>query len=198
MGVKNETKERIVHVANILVSEGLDNPTNDQVRERLGKGSLSHISPVMREWRESRKSASIEIPVELKKSIEASLSVIWSTASRLASTSVLNVKREASDLIDVITQERDEAFIEISRLESKLSEQENNFNLAKQELNKITTEMEDERLNNGKLSIENSAISIRLDDRNSQILNLKKDLEESRVDNKKLQAELIEIARKTI
>ena len=56
MKIKPEIKERIVEAANALVAEGNENPTNEQVRERMGSGSLSHISPVMREWRESQKA----------------------------------------------------------------------------------------------------------------------------------------------
>lgn len=56
MKIKPEIRERIVVAASALAAEGIDSPTNEQVRERMGGGSLSHISPVMREWRESRKA----------------------------------------------------------------------------------------------------------------------------------------------
>ena len=70
MNVKQEIQDKIVAAASALVAEGVKNPTNDQVRERMGGGSLSHISPVMREWRQSRQEevvAALEIPPELKK-----------------------------------------------------------------------------------------------------------------------------------
>ena len=72
MNIKSEIREKIIVTAMSLVAEGNENPTNDQVRERMGGGSLSHISPVMREWRSSRKTelaTVLEIPADLKKVI---------------------------------------------------------------------------------------------------------------------------------
>ncbi len=43
MNVKPDIKEKILTAANALVAEGNDNPTNAQVLERMGKGSLSHV-----------------------------------------------------------------------------------------------------------------------------------------------------------
>lgn len=70
MKIKPEIRDKILSAANSLQAEGVETPTNEQVREYLGGGSLSHISPVMREWRDSKKSevaAALEIPADLKK-----------------------------------------------------------------------------------------------------------------------------------
>ncbi len=59
MNIKPEIRQRIIDTAAVL--------------KRMGKGSLSHVSPVMREWRNARKtqiSSAFEIPPDLKKSIE--------------------------------------------------------------------------------------------------------------------------------
>ena len=61
----------------------------------MGGGSLSHISPVMREWRESRKAeifVALDIPTDLMKGIETSISQVWTAASRLA-TAAIEAKR---------------------------------------------------------------------------------------------------------
>lgn len=42
------TVRRIEDAAAALIAAGTPNPTNEQVRQHLGGGSLSHISPVMR------------------------------------------------------------------------------------------------------------------------------------------------------
>ena len=41
MKVKTEIKEKIIAAANALATEGIESPTNDQVRERMDSGSLS-------------------------------------------------------------------------------------------------------------------------------------------------------------
>lgn len=43
-----DTVRRIEDAAAALIAAGTPNPTNEQVRQHLGGGSLSHISPVMR------------------------------------------------------------------------------------------------------------------------------------------------------
>lgn len=199
MKVKPEIKEKIIAAANALAAEGIESPTNDQVRERMGSGSLSHISPVMREWRESRKAevvAALEMPADLKKAIESSVGQVWTAASKLASATIETVRQEADTAIETATGERDEALAEITRLENQIAELEKALADKEQEVNQVKTELEQERGQNTKLTTENAALVARVDDRDEQIKGLKTELKEARDDNKALQGELIEIARK--
>lgn len=199
MKVKPEIKEKIIAAANALAAEGIESPTNDQVRERMGSGSLSHISPVMREWRESRKAevvAALEMPADLKKAIESSVGQVWTAASKLASATIETVRQEAGTAIEAATGERDEALAEITRLENQIAELEKALADKEQEGNQVKTELEQERGQNTKLTTENAALVARVDDRDEQIKGLKTELKEARDDNKALQGELIEIARK--
>jgi len=199
MKVKPEIKEKIIAAANALAAEGIESPTNDQVRERMGSGSLSHISPVMREWRESRKAevvAALEMPADLKKAIESSVGQVWTAASKLASATIDTVRQEADAAIETATGERDEALTEITRLENQIAELEKALTAKEQEVNQAKTELEQERGQNTKLTTENAALVARVDDRDEQIKGLKTELKEARDDNKALQGELIEIARK--
>ncbi|EOT7379069.1 DNA-binding protein [Enterobacter cloacae] len=50
-----DTVRRIEDAAAALIAAGNLNPTNEQVRQHLGGGSLSHISPVMRAFRARRR-----------------------------------------------------------------------------------------------------------------------------------------------
>lgn len=190
--VKPEIKERIINTVNTLVAEGIEEPTNALVLERLGKGSLSHVSPVMREWRDTKKAevvAALEMPAELKKAIETSVGQVWSSASKLASATVENVRQEAHASIEAATGERDEALTEITHLEKHLADKE-------QDVSQVKTKLEQEHGQNTKLATENAALVARLDDRNEQITGLKIELKEARNDNKELQGKLLEIARK--
>lgn len=198
MKVKPEIKEKIIAAANALTAEGIESPTNDQVRERMGSGSLSHISPVMREWRESRKAevvAALEMPADLKKAIESSVGQVWTAASKLASATIETVRQEADTAIETATGERDEALAEITRLENQIAELEKALADKEQEVNQVKTELEQERGQNTKLTTENAALVARVDDRDEQVKGLKTELKEARDDNKALQGELIEIAR---
>lgn len=198
--IKPEIKERIINAANTLTAEGVENPTNDQVREKMGGGSLTHISPVMREWRESKKAevvAALEMPAELKKIIESSIGQVWTAASKLASATVESFRLAAQESIETATVERDEALSEITRLESKMFDLEKQIALKESEINQVKSEEEKARSLNLSLSTENAALNARVDDRDIQIQNLQEEVKDARKDNKDLQAELIEIAKKT-
>lgn len=197
--VKPEIRDRIIATANALVSEGIDTPTNDQVRERMGGGSLSHISPVMREWRESRKAevvAALDMPADLKKAVETSLGQLWGMASKLATASVENFRQEAEAAVADATAERDEALKEIQRLEKHLAELTKALEEKGQEVNQVRSALDQEHNINAQLKADTAALQARIEDRDTQIEGLKADLKEARDDNRKLQGELIEIARK--
>ncbi len=199
MPINPEIKKRILATANALVAEGNDSPTNDAIRERMGGGSLSHISPVMREWRTSRKeqiNSALDIPADLKKIIETSLSQVWGSASKLASVAIENVRQEAVRDIDAITQERDEAMAEITRLEAQITTLEKQGTEKEdKEIQEGRKTLETERAKNAQLVAENSALSVRIEERNTQIIELKTTLKDAVDDSKNLQAELLEIAK---
>lgn len=198
MNIKPEIRDKFIAAANALVAEGIENPTNEQVRQKAGGGSLAHVSPAMREWRDSRKAevvAALEMPGDLKKAVETSLGQIWATASKLAQASVQAYRQEADEAIDAATLERDEALSEIQRLEAKLAELEKVVADKDQAISKGTADLEAERAKHAKAIVENAAITARIGDRDTQIKGLKDELAEARRDNKTLQAELIVIAK---
>lgn len=199
MKINPEIKERIVNTANTLVAEGITEPTNSLVLERMGKGSLSHVSPVMREWRALRQagvSASLEMPADLKKSIEISLSQVWTSASKLTAITVENVRHEAQVSIKEISDERDEALLDILRLENKISELEVLLVEKDRGINHIKNEVEAEREKCIKHITEVAILTTRLDDRDDQIKNLKVIVNDDKKNNKRLQDELLGIAKK--
>ncbi len=194
-----QIKDKIVAVANTLVSEGIESPTNDQVRERMGGGSLSHISPVMREWRDSRKAevvAALEIPADLKKVIETSVGQVWATASKLAAVTVDTIRQKADAAVEAATEERDEALAEIIQLEKRIAELQEALNDKDKVINQAQKDLDKERGQCTKLTTEKAALVARVDDRDDQVKDLKADLKEARDNNKSLQEELVKIARK--
>jgi chromosome segregation ATPase len=155
----------------------------------MGGGPLTHISPVMREWQESRKaevSAEQEIPAELKNTIETSMGRVWTTASKLVSTTVETVSQEADATVKAVIMERDEASAELQK------------SLADKELkvSEVQAELEKSRSKGEKLTSNNAAVTVRLEVRDEPIKGLNNDLKENRDDARALQAELLKIASK--
>jgi len=198
MTIKPEIQDKITAAANALAAEGHEHPTNDQVRERMGGGSLSHISPVMRAWRESRKAevvAALAMPADLKKAIESAVGQVWTTASTLASVTVETVREDAEAAVEAATGERDEALGEISRLEERLAELQKVVADKDTAIEAVRGELDAERGQNARLASDQAALAARLEDRDEQIRSLQAELKASREDHRTLQGELVEIAR---
>lgn len=210
MKVKPEIKERIITAANALVAEGSDSPTNDQVREYMGGGSLSHISPVMREWRESRKAevvAALEIPGDLKKVIETSVGQVWTAASKMASATVESIRQQAEVSVRVSSDERDEALSEINRLEERIAEMQKVLDDKSQIIQQTNEQLENERSHGAKLASDHAVLAdrlargdadlvARLSEKDERIKGLESEVQEARSDNKKLQADLLDLAKR--
>lgn len=198
MDVKSDIKTRIINAANHLVDTGTENPTNEQVRQRLGGGSLSHISPVMREWRQARRediNAALQMPDELKQSIQVSLGKIWSTASEQALANTEQIRQQAREEVEEVSTELSEALEEIARLEKKLAESEINADHQTKQVATLEQSLAQAKTEQEKLAITNATLAAGQGDKAQQIDLLREELKEARQENKTLQQELIEIVR---
>lgn len=210
MKIKPETKDKIVTAANTLLAEGVANPTNDQVREHLGGGSLSHIAPVMREWRESRTAevaASLEMPSELKKVIETSVGQVWRAASNLASAEMEAVREKAKAEMEDVTNELNDAYTEIRRLEENVEALKKELAAKDATISQVQKQFDEARSQVSTFTSEKSALEAQVADKDEhikalraekdeQINAIRAELKDARDDNKTLQGELVEIARK--
>lgn len=185
MTINKETETKIITAAYELVAEGNENPTNAQVRERLGGGSLSHISPVMRKWREEQSKQSTQlksIPEALENSIRIAISQVWGTAQSIANEATELVKTEAEAQALEISNERDEALQELEKVELELQSAKKELELAlkhsKENKELLAKALQDYEVQ-GRI----------LKDRENQIVKLNET-------TNKLQNEILEIAKK--
>lgn len=79
---------------------GTPNPTNEQVRQHLGGGSMSHISPVMRAFRARQREQVAEqttpLPPELAQLLTCQLGLLWQVAVRQAEAGALAAQLKES------------------------------------------------------------------------------------------------------
>ncbi|HIC6099975.1 TPA: DNA-binding protein [Salmonella enterica subsp. enterica] len=89
-----DTVRRIEDAAAALIAAGTLNPTNEQVRQHLGGGSLSHISPVMRAFRARQREQAAEqtapLPPELAHLLTSQLGLLWQAAVKQAEAGALS------------------------------------------------------------------------------------------------------------
>lgn len=198
MKISEETRDSIIGAANDLLAEGNANPTNEQVRSRLGKGSLSHISPVMKEWREARKAeakTALEMPRGLSQAVHESIGRLWGVATGLAQASFEAHRKEADEAVGYAEQERDEALSEVGRLELDVEELKKAFSAERVKLESLEGKLEREVSRNAELVAENSSLRSDLSARREQLDALRLDMDVVRQDYRSLQAELIDMAK---
>lgn len=96
--LSSDTVRRIEDATTALIAAGTANPTNEQVRQHLGGGSQSHISPVMRAFRgrrrEQRAEQVLALPPEL---LTGQLGLLWQAAVKQADADTLAPARSKDD-----------------------------------------------------------------------------------------------------
>lgn len=116
---------RIEDAAAVLIAAGTPNPTNVQVRDHLGGGSLATISPVMRAFRARQRGQAreetIPLPPELQQLLTGQLTLLWQAAVRQADAGTLASREQADADIEQADLERDAALARVAELESGLA-----------------------------------------------------------------------------
>lgn len=117
------TKQDIFNAANAIQASGTK-PTMALVREKLGGGSLSTISPALREWSETIGNKTpptvIDIPSEVKNVLDKMGAEVWRSLSAITNEKLVRIETEATAAILEATKDRDVAIIEISQLEEQI------------------------------------------------------------------------------
>lgn len=178
------TVRRIEDAAAALIAACTPNPTNEQVRQHLGGGSLSHISPVMRAFRARRREQAAEqampLPPELAQLLTGQLGLLWQTAVRQGEAGALAAREQADADTEQADRERDEALAKVVTLESELA---------------VLREVQAER---DRLLQEVREQVARLTATGEHQAEQLQDMKASREDGRQLQAELLMLARQEI
>jgi chromosome segregation ATPase len=195
--VSPEKRRLIIEAADRLVEEGLERPTNDDVRNSMGGGSIADISPVMREWRESRENTSskIEMPDSVKKAGENYVAQLWSTLNRLTVGLVENAQSECEERIHISESERNEAYNEITALEDRLGSLEQLIEERDRKIEEIAEEMRSSIERCHSLDIERQKAASYAEALEKNYQDVKAQLKDSLATNSGLQEKLIGIAQ---
>lgn len=190
-----DTVRRIEDAAAALIAAGTPNPTNEQVRQHLGGGSLSHISPVMRAFRARQREQVAEqatpLPPELAQLLTGQLGLLWQAAVKQAEAGALAAREQADDDIVRADQERDGALANVAALESELAvlrEVVAERDRLLQEVRELRAEALPLREQVARLTATGEHLAAHLQD-------TKAELKEAREDGRQLQTELLALAR---
>ena len=190
-----DTVRRIEDAAAALIAAGTLNPTNEQVRQHLGGGSLSHISPVMRAFRARQREQAAEqtapLPPELAQLLTGQLGLLWQAAVKQAEAGALAAREQADDDIARADQERDEALANVATLESELAVLREVV-AERDRLLQDVRELRDEAL---PLREQVARLTATGEHLAAQLKETKGELKDAREENRALQAELLILAR---
>jgi len=190
-----ETVRRIEDAAAALIAAGTPNPTNEQVRQHLGGGSLSHISPVMRAFRarlrEQRAEQTPALPPELAQLLTGQLGLLWQAAVKQADADTQAAREQADDDIARADQERDEALAKVATLESELAV----LRGVVAERDRMIAEVRELRAEALPLREQIARLTATGEHLTAQQKETKAELKAAREDGRALQAELLTLAR---
>ncbi|WP_337263631.1 MULTISPECIES: DNA-binding protein [unclassified Serratia (in: enterobacteria)] len=191
-----DTVRRIEDAAAALIAAGNATPTNEQVRQHLGGGSLSHISPVMRAFRarqrEQRAEQTPALPPELLQLLTGQLGLLWQAACKQADADTLAAREQADADIMQADQEREAALAKVAQREAELAV-----------LREVVTERD--RLLDEVRTLRAEALPLREqlarltatgEHLTAQLKETKAELKGAREETRSLQAELLQLARK--
>lgn len=191
-------QQRIIEAAEKLTGEGVENPTNDQVREAMGGGSIADISPVMRTWREKQKQTTttlLQMPDSLKTAATRFAAEMWRTADAEAQKEIEAVRTEVSGQLTVVTAERDEALQEVVRLEQIIKERDSAISGLKSELEKEKEQSRAGEKTAQNLAAERDKATILLEASEKRADEIAATLKEVQEQQRELQKELVALAK---
>ncbi|QXN65150.1 DNA-binding protein [Serratia fonticola] len=186
---------RIEDAAAALIAAGTPNPTNMQVRDHLGSGSLATISPVMRAFRARQRAQESDqvpvLPAELAQLLTGQLALLWQAAVKQAEAGALATREQADADIEQADLERDTAQTRVAELESELAV----LREVVAERDRLLTEVRELRADSLPLREQVARLATTGEHLAAQLHDTKAELKESREDGRKLQAELLALAR---
>lgn len=134
-------KDKIFNICETLKQSGI-NPTAEKVRNELGSGSFTTISPIIREWKDTQSKTETvpAIPPEAQNAVTQATALIWKIATDHQTEAINAVRQECNCIEQEALAERDEALKEIQFLESQLQTLKTNLETVEKQNLTITTE----------------------------------------------------------
>lgn len=189
---------RIEDAAAALIAAGNPNPTNVQVRDHLGGGSLASISPVMRAFRARQREQDSDrtpvLPAELAQLLTGQLSLLWQAAVRQADADTLAAREQADADIEQADQERDTAQARVAELESELAV----LREVQAERDRLLGEVRDLRADVLPLREQIARLTTTGEHLTAQLKETKAELKGSREETRSLQSELLTLVRQEV
>ncbi|MEL7630906.1 DNA-binding protein [Pectobacterium aroidearum] len=195
MSLSPDVVRRIEDAAAALIAAGNPTPTNEQVRQHLGGGSLSHISPVMRALRARLREQASEqtrpLPPELLQLLQGQLGLLWQAACKQAEADITAQRDQAEADIAQADAQRDEALARVAQRESELAV----LREVVTERDRLLDEVRELRAQALPLREQVARLTATGEHQAAQLKETKAELKGAREETRTLQSELLTLAR---
>lgn len=118
----NLDRSQVFNAADQISATG-QNPTVAGIRAKLGTGSYTTITAMLRQWKEQATPSEPEpsdVPPEVQDALARAAQTVWRSAQDHFARELATVKKEHGRLCTAATNQTAEALQEITRLESVL------------------------------------------------------------------------------
>lgn len=199
MAISSERKSAILKAISELHQATGQVPTVNAVIEKMGGGSASYVTPVLRGWREEQSKREREVramPEAVQNAMKDAAAKLWAIATEEADSDLNHFKDESEKEKQQLLQERDLALTDLEAMEAALAKANDELasvTEAAAELKTINAKLEDQvRETQAKLdvkAVEAQSLQTRLNDHIAQLADLKQS-------SALLETKLLEIAGK--
>jgi DNA-binding protein H-NS len=118
------TRAHVFTAADQISTAG-QQPTVAGIRAKLGTGSYTTITAMLREWKEQAEAPAddaLDVPEEITQALGRAAEIVWKAAQDHFRHELATVKKEADRTCQQATSQATEALQEIARLEQQLDD----------------------------------------------------------------------------
>lgn len=171
---KKDLESAVFQAADSLFQAKGRKPTNNEVRDEIGGGSMAHISPVMRRWRDLRDeeaAAAMRAPEEVENIAKNMAMKLWHEAKDAAAKEYQALRDKFKQEKNALTEELEQSFDQIEKLKKALTDCENALaakdrahEIAQKKIDENVSAISDIRQENARLQAREEVLINQIDD----------------------------------
>jgi DNA repair exonuclease SbcCD ATPase subunit len=169
--------------------------TNQDVKDRYGKGSFETLVPMIQLWKAQqlvRPEATQAVPTQVIDAMLRSLQPLYASITQDNQTAVAQHEKAYKDTLDALALERDQLSAEAESLRASHEAAQAKIAQLEEDISALTVSLGDTRSENSRLSDDNEQLNATVSELSTEVSSLKED---NQSQMEELQDRAIEIAR---
>lgn len=128
MAREGVTRAQVFDAADAISATG-QNPTVQTIRAKLGSGSFTTITALLREWKSqaTEPATELDVPEAVTAALGRAAELVWKAAQDHFAHELATLQKEADRRVNVAETRASEAEAEIERLEAEIERKDNSL-----------------------------------------------------------------------